>query len=84
MLALGLATTAWLTASAYHEMAARDAERFQHEVEQLVTKLETRLRTYGQALMGMRDWFTGHAQMNEENWSRYTYTFHAPAHYPGI
>ncbi len=84
VLALGLATTAWLTAPAYREMAARDEERFEHEVEHLVSKLEARLRTYGQALIGMRDWYSGHAEMKEKEWSHYIYTFHAPAHYPGL
>ena len=84
LLALGLMTTFWLTAKEWREVEARDAERFHYEADQLVRNLETGLRTCGQAIMGMRDWYSMHEEMSERLWTNYTYTFQAPAHYPGL
>ncbi len=85
VLLLGLATTVWLTASARREMTARDAERFHHETEQLVWGIEARLRTYAQALMGLRDrYFVYQTNMTEEIWRSFISTLHIPFHYPGL
>jgi signal transduction histidine kinase len=84
VLVLGLAGTAWLTASAYEEMRARDQERFRHATAELTAQVDSHLRRYGQALMGMRDWFAGHTEMTESLWTNHVYTMHMPAHYPGL
>lgn len=84
VLAGGLGATAWFTLAAHREMAWRNGERFDHEVKELVTRLETRLRTYGQALMGLRDWYAAQPAMTEWIWTNHIYSVQPPAHYPGL
>jgi signal transduction histidine kinase len=85
VLVVGLAATAWLTASAHLEMTERDAERFRYETEQLVARLDTRLRTYTQALIGMRNWYSAHQEkMTKATWTNDVYTMDIPRHYPGL
>lgn len=84
VLVIGLSATAWHAVSELREASARDWERFQHETDLLVSRLETELRRYGQAIMGMRDRYGVHDTMSERIWTNYVYTIHAPAHYPGL
>jgi len=84
VLVVGLAATAWHTVSEHREMKARDEKRFEQEVVQASALIETRLRTQGQALMGLRDWFTLQETMSDRLWTNYVHTFHAPANYPGL
>ena len=85
VLIVGLAATATLAVSTHREMMARDEERFKHAADELVARLESHLRRYGQALMGMRHWYTDHqGAMTERTWTNYIYTLYMPANYPGL
>ena len=84
VLVAGIVATLWLTANAWRDMKARDAERFRYEASQLVQKLDTGLRAHGAVFMAMRDWFTAHNPMTESEWTNHAYRIEIIRLYPGL
>jgi signal transduction histidine kinase len=85
VLVVGLAATAWFTPSAHREMMELDHKHFQHEADQLVSRLDARLRTYAQALMLLRVWYSfNQEKMSEYSWTNQVYSMDILRNYPGL
>lgn len=90
VLGVGLAATAGLAISTHREMMERDREQFEHETLQLIAGVESHLRRYAQALMGMREWFFTHYECDMQAFLRHhlqtntpsvTFALYASTHY---
>lgn len=84
VLIIGLSVTWRLSVFELHEMEDVDRDRFNNAATELARSIESELRRYTQALMGMRDWYAAEPVMSDQKWTNRVYTLHVPAHYPAL